>query len=161
MALYFRVRIGALGNAVRASSPRQLGPKNKRNFLTIKFSVEGCGEGPTEKGKDISLFWDRRFVLQKSSVSVSIYLRVFHFTFLRTRGVRGALAYTERVVILAFAHYTPAPPHSSLTPFALAAAVPSCVSLVISFEFVVFKKRNRPARCRPADLVRTVLSSVD
>ena len=45
---------------MRASLPRQLGPQNQRNILTIKFSVEGSGEEPTEKGKDISLFWDRR-----------------------------------------------------------------------------------------------------
>jgi len=66
VALYISVRIGARGDAMRASRPRQLGPQNQRNILTIIFSVEGCGEEPTEKGKDISLFWDRRFVLQKA-----------------------------------------------------------------------------------------------
>ena len=53
-------------------------------------------------------------------------LRAFHSAFLRTRGVRGALAYTERVVYLALAHNTPAPPHSSLASLARAAAVLPC-----------------------------------
>lgn len=50
-----------------------------------------------------------------------------------------ALPPRELVVYLTCAHHTPAPPHSSLTPFALATAVLPCVSLVASFEFVVFK----------------------
>ena len=52
----------------------------------------------------------------------------------------GRYVYTDRVVILASAHYTPAPLHSSLTSFARAAAVLTYVRLVTSFEFVVFKR---------------------
>ena len=86
-----RTRSVRIRKCLRASLPRQLGSQNQRNILTIIFSVEGCGEEPTEKGKDISLVWDRRFVLQKALFQFPFYLRVFHFAFLRTRGVRGAL----------------------------------------------------------------------
>ncbi len=55
--LYQIVRIG---EPLRASLPPSGRHLKQRNFLTIIFSVEGCGEEPTEKGKDISLFLDRR-----------------------------------------------------------------------------------------------------
>jgi len=122
--------------ALEFGAPRCLPPVGTQNKeISFQFFIGSSPHPSTEKAeRDISLFWDRRFVLQKALFQSPLYLRDFHFTFLRTRGVRGALAYTERVVYLAFAHITLAPPHSSLTPFARAAAVLPCVSSMASLE---------------------------
>ena len=79
--------------ALEFGAPRCLAPLGTQNkeISFSAFSVEGCGEEPIKNWKDISLFWDRRFVLQKAPLQSPFNLRVFHFTFLRTRGVRGAL----------------------------------------------------------------------
>jgi len=103
VALYFSVRIGARGDAARASLPRSTRPQKQRNFLTIIPSVEGSGEEPTKSGKDISLFWHRRFVLQKAPFQSPLYLRDFHYAFFRLRVERGAFPWRTHVVTLLFA----------------------------------------------------------
>ena len=122
MVLYLCVRIRAGGDAIPRLGRGHPPAANPTPFLTISKKAEGgAGEAAKKlKGTGVGLL--RLYNLPKSLHQALLKSEGFLQTFLQIVGGPRRYAYTEQVVVLETL-IPPAPPHSSLTPFARAAAV--------------------------------------
>jgi hypothetical protein len=140
VALYFSVRSDSVVMQTGASHARYRSQPKTKNFLTIPFSAGGVG-GAGKKWKGNFLVLDSPLSPPKSSVSISIYLRDFHFTFFRTRGGARRHPYRRFAIILCpFTLRTTS--HWPLAFAHVACSVLLRVHFVTSFEFVVILKKR-------------------